>query len=324
MNATSSSTSAAPRDGPSEPDFVLGIDFGATKIALATAHLDASLLESDRLETHAGDGAEQAVARALDRARMLVATTGRATGGRCLSVGAVSPGIVFEDRVLLAPNVPGWEELGLHSLLREGLELPIAPVGTDVKAAALAEVRWGSLRGYDPALLISLGTGLAAGIVVAGKVVDGANGAAGEIGYSLRGRGDEQGAADGRAPLEEYAGGRAIGERGSRVLGATLTAADVFDHVDLRARFLIAETLAELAVHVANLAIALDPARIAVGGGLMNRSELVLAALRHRLRFAAPFPPEVVPARFVDDGPLHGAVALALDAATQTNQGGER
>jgi predicted NBD/HSP70 family sugar kinase len=66
-------------------------------------------------------------------------------------------------------------------------------------------------------------------------------------------------------------------------------------------------------VQVANMAIALDPARIAVGGGLMSRADAVLGALERRLSAAAPFPPELVPAEFVHDGPLRGAIALALD-----------
>jgi glucokinase len=296
-------------------DFVLGMDFGGTKIALGTAALDGRGLRSQRLDTDANNGAAQAIDRALDSARRLISDTADAVGGRCAAVGAVSPGIVGADGVALAPNVPGWEELALPSLLREGLDIERAEVGTDVKAAALAESRWGSLRGADPAVLVSLGTGIAAGIVIGGRVLAGANGAAGEIGYSLRGPGDELGAADGHAPLEEYAGGRAIGERGSRLLGGALTAADVFAYSDPRARSLVDEALAELGVHVANLAIALDPERIALAGGLMASGDVVMAALSRRLRFAVPFPPELVPARFLYDGALRGAIALALDAA---------
>ena len=296
---------------------MLGIDFGGTKVAIATAGLDGEPLQFARLETEAARGAMQAVGRALERAKDLVALTQRARNGRCLAVGAVSPGIVYADRVLLAPNVPGWEELRLPGMLVEGLGHACTQVATDVKAAALAELRWGSLRDADPAILVSLGTGLAAAIVIGGEVLQGANGAAGEIGYgSLRGATDESGAADGRAPLEEIAGGRAIGERGSRLLGGTLTAADVFVHTDPRARVLVEETLAELAVHVANMAIVIDPARIAVGGGLMSHREVVLAALEERLCSAVPFPPELVAARFVHDGSLRGAIALALDAVT--------
>ena len=298
--------------GP-ERDFVLGIDFGGTKIALATATLDGRLLESDRLDTDAGRGAAQAVDRAVARADELMAATAPSEGGRCVAVAAVSPGIVYEDRVALAPNVPGWQELELPALLRERFNGARSAVGTDVKAAAVAELRWGSLRGADPAILLVLGTGIAAAIVAGGSVIHGANGAAGEIGYSLRGACETSGAADGRAPLEEFAGGRAIGERASELLGQPLTAADVFDHPDPRARELLDAALDALAVQVANMAIALDPARIAVGGGLMSRADAVLAALERRLRAAAPFPPELVPAEFVHDGPLRGAIALALD-----------
>ena len=120
---------------------------------------------------------------------------------------------------------------------------------------------------------------------------------------------------DGRAPLEEIAGGRALGERAGALLGGVWTAADVLAAPDHRARALVAETLDELAVHVANLAIAVDPERIAVGGGLMEHGGLILAALRERLRAAVPFPPELVPASFVHDGALRGAVAVALEAA---------
>jgi glucokinase len=305
-----------------ERDFVLAIDFGGTKMALATADLGGEPIESARLDTDAARGATQAVERALQRAQELLAITEQARDGRCLAVGAVSPGIVYPERVALAPNVPGWEELPLPRLIGEGLGHLPSEVATDVKAAALAELRWGSLRDADPAILIVLGTGLAAAIVVGGEVVAGANGAAGEIAYSVRAA-NELAAADGRAPLEELAGGRAIGERASALLGGALTAADVFAHPDPRARRLVDDALAELAIHVANMAIVVDPARIAVGGGLMSHSEVVLPALGERLRAAVPFPPELVPARFIHDGSLRGAIALALDAVAAMSQSEE-
>jgi glucokinase len=298
-------------------DFVLGIDFGGTKIAIATAALDGRVLESGRLDTEAGQGAVQAVGRALARADGLIAAAKRSGGGRCLAVSAVSPGIVYEDGVALAPNVPGWQELRLPSLLRERFDPVPTAVGTDVKAAAVAELRWGSLQGADPAVLLILGTGIAAALVAGGEVLRGANGAAGEIGYSLRGVSESTGAADGRAPLEEFAGGRAIGERASELLGTPMTAAEVFEHPDPRAGELLESALDALAVEVANMAILVDPARIAVGGGLMNRPEVILPALERRLRAAVPFPPELVPAQFVHDGPLRGAIALALDEAAR-------
>ena len=58
-------------------------------------------------------------------------------------------------------------------------------IDNDVNAAAAAELRWGALRGVDIGLYVNLGTGLAAALVVGGRVVPGAHGAAGEIGYLL-------------------------------------------------------------------------------------------------------------------------------------------
>jgi glucokinase len=240
-------------------------------------------------------------------------------GGNCIAVGAVSPGIVLVDRVLLAPNIPGWEKLSLPDLLRNGLRVEHVMVGTDVKWAAVAEAKWGSLRNFDPAVFISFGTGIGAAAVIGGRVRSGAHGAAGEIGYNLRGIQDERGVAAGYAPLEEFAGGRAIGERGSSVLGGSLSAADVFASTDARARSIVDEALAELSVHVANIAILVDPERIAVGGGLMSSADRILGHLTRRLSMAVPFPPEIVPARFIHDGALRGAALLAIEAATASS-----
>jgi glucokinase len=285
-------------------DFVLAIDFGGTKLDVATATLDGEVVLSRRLDTDASGGAEQAVERAVKVGRALAETTAAQLGGALLAVGAASPGIVLDDRILLAPNVPGWEDLALAASLREGLGGVDVVTQTDVKAATRAEAMWGELVDADPGIFINLGTGLAAGIVVNGEVLAGANGAAGEIGYVLRSAAEPH-------PLEEHAGGRAIGERGG---GAT--AADVFDRArdgDDHARQLVDDALDELAIHVANLAIAIDPARIAVGGGLMHHQDLVLPALTRRVQQAVPFPPPVVPARFVHDAALRGAIALAID-----------
>src|SRR2546423_316222 len=82
-------------------------------------------------------------------------------------------------------------------------------------AAAAAEVRHGALAGHDPALYLNLGTGLAAALVVGGRVVNGRHGAAGEIAYNLRVPDDLIGSHDGRPALEERVSGSALGRRAS-------------------------------------------------------------------------------------------------------------
>jgi glucokinase len=308
-----SSRQGSPPDGG---DFLLGIDFGGTKVALAVARPTGEILARDRVATTARRGADQVVQRVLVTADTLISKGEQLSGGRCVAVGAVSPGIVLPDRILLAPNVPGWGDLHLAELLQDGLGgRPIA-VGTDTKAGALAEWRWGSLARADPAIFISLGTGIAAAIVVGGRVLTGAHGAAGEIAYNLRGVTARGGWALGLA-LEQHVGGRALGLRGEALLGRPITTQELF-HVaesDRGAATLVSKALDELAVHVANLAVAIDPARIAVGGGWMKGSaEMVLSALGHGLKQTVPFPPELVAAHFLVDAPLRGAIALAVDA----------
>src|SRR3954468_5655380 len=297
--------------GGEDPDsaFVLAIDFGGTKTAVGTARLDGELVASQRIPTDAPSGALQVVERALEVARRLVAET----DGRCVAAGAVSPGIIEAERVLLAPNVGGWERLALPALLSEGLGMAAVAVANDVNAAALAELRWGALADVDVGLLISLGTGVKAGLVIGGRVFEGAHGAAGEIGYSLRDPADGAGFASGHAPFEEFAGGRAVGERATQLLGEPLDAAAAFSRADIPAQFLD-DWLAEVTMHVANLAIAVDPERVVLGGGLTAGSERILPALRERLADAVPFPPDVAPARFLHDGALRGAAALAMDS----------
>jgi glucokinase len=291
-------------------DRILGIDFGGTKVALGLADRDGTLLATRRLDTDAHAGAEQVVVRALAAAGALLADEGAVAA----CVGVVSPGIVLPDRILLAPNVPGWEQLHLRELV--AAEFPGVPisVGTDAKAAALAEWRWGALNGADPAVFLSLGTGIAAAVLIGGRVLTGANGAAGEIGYNLLSPQDTEGFASGAAPLEEAVGGRGLGGRASELLGRPVTAGELFALAkeNVEAKELVTAALDELSMHVANLAIALDPQRIAVGGGLVRSADVLLPALADRLAHAVPFPPELVSARFDQDAALLGAVALAL------------
>ena len=294
--------------------FVAALDGGGTKAALATAATDGRILEQSRIETRPERGAGQALRRTMDAARALIERTATATGGRCLGAGAVCPGIPLEDRVLLSPNVPGWGDLAFAREVRDALALERVAVRNDVKAAGVAEARWGARAGADPGVFLSLGTGIAAAILVGGRALDGAHGASGELAYVRRGAGEAEAYADGHAPLEELAGGRFIGERASALAGRPLTAAEAFAADDAPIVALVDRTLDELAVQVANVAILIDPACIAVGGGLMASADRVLAALRRELERAVPFPPALVPARFVHDGALRGAVALALDA----------
>jgi glucokinase len=97
----------------------------------------------------------------------------------------------------------------------------------------------------------------------------------------------------------------------------SMAAADVFSAAagEPGLDLLVSEFVTELAFHVVNLAICVNPARIAVGGGLVQSWERLRPGLEQALKAGTPFPPELVTARFPADAPLIGAVALAADAA---------
>jgi glucokinase len=225
-------------------------------------------------------------------------------------------GIPSEDSVALAPAIDGWEELAMGRDLREAFEGTPVTMATDVKAAALAEARWGALAGVDPGVYLNLGTGLAAAIVAGGRVLAGANGAAGEIGYNLR-RLSDVGYA-GYVPLEEAVSGRALARLAGR------PAAQAFAAEEGTSLAAVADTfITELAFHVVNLAICIDPVRIAVGGGMTRSWDRIRPQLDAALDSAAPYRPELVLADFPFDAPLMGALALAVDAieAAQADDG---
>jgi glucokinase len=293
------------RDEPA--GFVLGIDFGGTKVALATATTTGERLRSTRIETRAADGADEVLRRTLEAAHELA----DATPGRLRAAGISTFGVVRDGRVRLAPNVRGWDDLPLPAILREGLGVTALGIENDVNAAATAELDWGALQGTDVGLYVNLGTGTGAALIVGGRVVPGMHGAAGEIGYLLREPG-EPGYAHGHAPLEEYTSGSGLAARGTTLLRRSVTAVDLAAGRDEPViANLLDDAAATLGMTVANLATFLDPERVVVGGGMANA---FLPAIQDAVMRAVPFPPPVEAARFLDDAPLIGAIALAVEA----------
>jgi glucokinase len=324
------------------PPVVLGLDYGGTKIAAAVADLAGNRLASTTTGSGGALGAQASFARGIQVARDLLAAT--APGSEPVAVGVSTFGIPFDDRVELAPAIDGWGKLAMGRELRAAFPGSQIRMATDAKAAAQAEVRWGVLADRDPAVYLNLGTGLAAALVIGGRVVSGINGAAGEIGYNLRSVADLGLPLDRRAMLEHIVSGQALAKRaagreagadgmkgaseegigegrgggwGAGAGGRQLTAADVFAAAasDRELDGLVDDFVDELAFHLVNLAILVNPARIAVGGGIVRSWARIRPRLHHALRAGTPFPPELVVAHFPYDAPLLGAVAMAVDAA---------
>lgn len=299
---------------------MLGLDFGGSKIAVAVAAADGRRLGQATVATDPSLGARRNLDRGVEAARILLR---EAVGGAELAaIGACTFGIPTSRGIGLAPAIAGWEELALGDELAAAFGCRTIRLATDVKAAAAAEASTGALAGHDPAVYLNLGTGLATAIVFGGRVVAGADGAAGEIGYNLVRPSDLNGSA--HTVLEEVVSGTALSSAAARRTGAELTAADVFARAsaDPRLAALVDDFVRELSFHLVNLVVAINPSRVAVGGGMVRSWERLEAPLRRALEAGVPFPPDLVVGAFPYDAALVGAIALAIEAVGCTRDTG--
>jgi glucokinase len=289
---------------------VLGVDFGGSKVALAAAETTGARLGSTTIAVRSRDTAQQTFDRAIAGARELLDAA--AAGRPLAAVGACTFGIPRLDGIDLAPTIAGWEHLAFGTLMQAAFPTAEIRMATDVKAAARAELEGGALAGHDPGLYVNLGTGLAVAIVAGGAVLTGRHGAAGEIGYNLRTPGDGVDA----PRLEEVVSGKALAATAAELLDGGDVAA-LFEQADADPHVaqVCADFLAELAYHLVNLTIAIDPARVVVGGGMVRSWDRFRPTLADALAAAVPFPPELVLAAYPFDAPLIGALAMATDAA---------
>jgi glucokinase len=299
---------------------VLALDIGGTKLAAAVVSADGGVRGGRVIATKPGDGGERIIQRALELAATVRREQG--TGSALTALGVSTKGITREDGVLIA-GMTGWSHLRIPALLRERFPDMAVSIMNDVKAATLAEMTWGALRGIAHGLYLNLGTGIAAGIVAGGEILEGAHGAAGEIGYILTDpevlRRSRPGATlpeDVPAPLEELVGGRAVPARTRQALGLALTMEQLTERSshDRTAAALLEDILSELALWTVNVAVVVDPERVVIGGGFLRSSSDLCSRVRRAFDQAAVFCPEVEPAYFGADSALVGAGALALRA----------
>jgi glucokinase len=294
----------------------LVFDFGGTKMEVALAAAGQHVIGRTTLRTDADNGADQAVGRALDAGRELLLAHKVDTP---TAIGVSTMGYTREEGVDLAPNVPGWQLLQLPARMRRAFPgVPLA-LDNDVRAAAKAELKWGALAGVRTGLYVNFGTGVASTLIVDGEPLLGSHGAAGEIGYWLvrPSRLSRGGAAEGfdqtteeLSTLEVEVGGAGVRDR-ARGIGIDGGLAELISSSSSAAVALVRDVLTQIAVHVTNMAILLDPERIVLGGGYTGAGDTLVSVIRESLREHAPFAPDVRIGRFGSDAGLFGAIALA-------------
>ena len=317
--------------GAGERLFV-GVDLGGTNVRVALGSADGRLLAQHRAPTPAREGPAAVVERIVAGVRAVLQESG-AELGRVQGVGVGAPGPLDMDTgvVFSPPNLDHWRDVPLAAMLREHLGVPIR-IGNDANLAAVGERAYGAGRGIDDLVYITVSTGIGGGVIVAGKLLVGVAGTAGEVGHmtvDMRGprckcgnigcleavaagpaiarAGQAAAAAAPESPLLALAGGDPAGVTTALVVQA----ARAGDRMALAVFTAAAEAIG---VGCVNLIHLFNPRRLIIGGGVSQAGDLLFGPVERIVDERALAAPRaacsIVAAGLGDDAGLSGAISL--------------
>jgi glucokinase len=227
----------------------------------------------------------------------------------------------------MLPNVPGpWRGRAVAGPVGAALGVPAFLIN-DARAFGLAELRLGGGRGASSMIGLTLGTGVGGVIAIDGRVHQGRDGAAGELGHQTIDPDGPWCGCGNRGCVEAYARADQIAEAcGTASVEEAVQAARDGDE---RARAGLADVGRYLGIGIANMVQAITPDRIVIGGGVAGAGDLlfgpILAELRRRVRTTSLDGVELVTAEL---GTFAGAIGAAIHGAERAThavgQGGAR
>lgn len=269
-----------------------GIDLGATMVKLGIVDERGMVLDKTSFPTSDLVSDSQCLAF-VDVVTSFVHGVG-VYSSELAGTGLAAPGIVTDGMPALTANVSAdWPRL-LEMLSSAFPHSPITCVN-DANAAALGELWLGAAEGARSVLLVTIGTGIGAGLVVDGRVVTGHNGAAGEIGHLTVAPGGRPCGCGRAGCLEQYASARGIvanfweadraglAASSEHVPAHAVDALAVFDAAregDERARAALKRFSDTLGFALAQVTCVVDSEVILLGGGVAGGADLYLNDLR--------------------------------------------
>ncbi|HTO92928.1 MAG TPA: ROK family protein [Bacteroidota bacterium] len=287
------STTANMAAGIAVADIVAGVDLGGTNTSVGLVDGTGRQLVRSVFPTRPRESADDFVRRL---AGVIGDLTGRLPGGATVrGIGIASPAANGLNGTIESPANLGWGTVNIRELVRRHLGVPVA-VANDANAALAGEWLYGAARGMSNVIMLTLGTGLGAGIAVDGRIIQGQNGAAGEFGHVTADPAGRMCGCGRRGCVETYVSASGLRRTVAELLADRLeesvlrdvsfrdmTAAMVArlagegDEIALEA---VALTGKHLGLLVANLAATFDPEAVILYGGLVNAGELLLAPAR--------------------------------------------
>jgi len=322
---------------PNNESLTLGIDLGGTKIETSLVDTTGHILASHRRPTQPEKGPDGVIGDIIECVKNCLGEASKSA--QALGVGMAGQIEKYSGIVRFAPNL-GWRNVPLGDMLEEALVLPVE-VTNDVRAATYGEWLYGAGQGVDDLICLFVGTGVGGGIVSGGKLLEGCNNTAGELGHMTIMTDGRQCHCRNRGCLEAYAGGWAIAERAQeavridpkagqplitlagsieRITAATVT--EAYDNGDPVAQRIVEETAHFLAAGVVGIVNAFNPCLLVLGGGVIQGSPMYLPMVERAVRInaleAALEGLRIVTAALGNKAGVIGAAALARHRLQQT------
>ena len=307
-----------------------GIDLGGTTVKIAYFNEAGKMLEKWEIPT---DTSENGIRILPDIAASVRAflTERKIADSDILGLGIGVPGPVNAKGVVNRCINLGWDVFNIAQKLTELTGFPVK-AGNDANVAALGEFWKGGGQGCDNMVFVTLGTGVGGGVIVNGKVIDGAHGAGGEIGHITVNPHETAVCGCGkRGCLEQYSSATGVVRCMKKLLdanpdtactlrGKDFEAKDVFDAAragDALAAREVDEMAATLGMALANIAATTDPEMFMIGGGVARAGEVLFTPLvRHYKEYAFQSCKEtpIKAASLGNDAGIYGAVRLIVGA----------
>jgi glucokinase len=286
----------------------LAIDIGGTKLAVARVDADGRLTDRHVAPTPGLEGAEV----------MWGTLAGLVAAGRRgdeVVVGVGCGGPMAPGGVTVSPlNIPAWRDFPLRARLADltGLDVHI---DNDAKALARGEGWVGAARGARDYIAMVVSTGVGGGIVVDGRLLDGASGNAGHIGHVIVEPAGRVCACGSQGCLEAQASGPSI------LASYGVEPAAAGEDVRRRTGMLVGRAVASV-VNLLDLRLAVVGGSVALGFGAAF-FEAAQAELDARSRIEYARGARIVPVGLGDSGPLVGAAAVGWHGAGRDLIGAE-
>ena len=266
-----------------------GVDIGGTTVKMGLFTVDGKVTDKWEIPTRKEENGKyilEDIAKSV-KERMQRDTL---TLEDIVGLGIGVPGPVKEDGTVLKCANLGWGVFNVADTVRELTGIENVKVGNDANVAALGEMWQGGGKGYNNLVMVTLGTGVGGGIIINGKMVAGATGAAGEIGHMHVNDDETEPCNCGNCGcLEEYVSATGIVRMAKRKLAEDdrpsimrkddLSAKDVWDAV--KAGDTVAIEVAEdfgwyLGKAMALVANVSNPEIFVIGGGVSKAGNVLL------------------------------------------------